>query len=260
MSALSQAAPRPAPPPIATPPEHLYRLIGCQSEADFFNSGRHNFELMRRHGNLKRGHRVLDVGCGCGRVAVPLTEFLTKGSYDGFDIVPELIDWATNNIGSRYPNFRFRCVDVRNDFYHPQGAGSASGFQFPYEADAFDIACFNSVFTHLLYQDTRRYLAELTRVLKPHGTGVLSFFILNPESNALRRLPETTLAFPVRLWRGVRVEHRYNPEGAVAYPEKLLRSLLAESGLVLQELLFGAWCGRQAAYSYQDYVIVRKAA
>ena len=244
---------------IEAPPEHLCRIIGCEQRAEFAASGKQLFDIARRHGNLRRVDRVLDVGCGCGRLAVPLTEFLTKGSYDGFDVVPELIDWASGAITSRYPNFRFRRVDLRNDFYHPQGAGDAAGFSFPYATGSFDMVCFFSVFTHLLYNDTRRYLAELARVLKPRGTGVLSFFILNDESNLLRRLPATTLRFHNRLWRGLRVEHRHNPEGAVAYPEKLLRALAAQNGLMLQELLFGAWCGRPNALAYQDYLIVRKA-
>jgi SAM-dependent methyltransferase len=243
---------------IAAPPEHLCRIIGCERRDDFLASGKHMFDIVRKHGNLRRIDRVLDVGCGCGRLAVPMTEFLTTGSYDGFDVVPELIDWASGAIGSRHPNFRFRRVDLRNDFYHPQGAGDAAAFSFPYDTGAFNMVCFFSVFTHLLYKDTRRYLAELARVLKPRGTGVLSFFILNEDSNRLRRSPGTTLYFHNRLWRGLRVEHRGSPESAVAYPEALLRSLLRENGLVLQELLFGTWCGRSPAYSYQDFVIVRK--
>jgi len=42
-------------------------------------------------GELKPTHTVLDVGCGIGRVAIPLTKFLSEGMYYGFDIVPSAI-------------------------------------------------------------------------------------------------------------------------------------------------------------------------
>ena len=46
--------------------------------------------VLERHG-LKPEHRVLDIGCGVGRVALPLTRYLTSGTYDGFDIVKRWI-------------------------------------------------------------------------------------------------------------------------------------------------------------------------
>ena len=42
------------------------------------------------------GERVLDVGCGIGRMARPLAGYLTgDGSYDGFDVNREGIRWCT---------------------------------------------------------------------------------------------------------------------------------------------------------------------
>ena len=37
-----------------------------------------------------------------------------------------------------------------------------------------------------------------------------------------------------------------------------MRSILHENGLELQQILFGAWCGRERTVSYQDIVIARK--
>lgn len=39
-------------------------------------------------GGLKPSDRVLDVGCGIGRLAIPLTQYLdARGGYAGLDIV-----------------------------------------------------------------------------------------------------------------------------------------------------------------------------
>src|SRR3954471_21980999 len=69
-------------------------------------------------GGLRPEHRVLDIGCGIGRMAIPLTQYLSaKGSYEGFDPVKLGIDWCQEKITPLYPNFRFQTVDVFNSFY-----------------------------------------------------------------------------------------------------------------------------------------------
>lgn len=64
---------------------------------------------------------MLDVGSGIGRMARPLTKFLTSGSYVGIDIVPRGIEWCQRHITSRYPNFTFQHADVYNKEYNPTG-------------------------------------------------------------------------------------------------------------------------------------------
>jgi hypothetical protein len=57
--------------------------------------------------NLKPTSKVLDAGCGPGRLAVALTDYLVPtGSYDGFDTYKEHIDWASQYITTKHPNFR----------------------------------------------------------------------------------------------------------------------------------------------------------
>lgn len=46
--------------------------------------GRCYFDQLKAQG-LKRGHKVLDLGCGAGRVGVWLTSFLDEGGYCGVD-------------------------------------------------------------------------------------------------------------------------------------------------------------------------------
>ena len=48
-----------------------------------------------RGAKLLPWYRFLDVGCGCGKLARPLTTFLnSEGGYDGIDITREVIDWC----------------------------------------------------------------------------------------------------------------------------------------------------------------------
>jgi SAM-dependent methyltransferase len=54
--------------------------------------------LARRHGaTLEAGQRVLDFGCGCGRIAAPLGASV-PAALSGCDVNPELIAWSQANI------------------------------------------------------------------------------------------------------------------------------------------------------------------
>src|SRR5688572_16099054 len=74
--------------------------------------GRMQVDWLRDYGGLKPGDDVLEIGCGIGRIAAPLTQYLRDGTYQGFDIVPHGIEWCRRRITSRYPNFRY---DRRGD-------------------------------------------------------------------------------------------------------------------------------------------------
>lgn len=222
-------------------------------------AGDNFFSIFQRHVRLKPTDRVLDVGCGCGRMARPLTRYLTTGTYDGFDVLPELVDWCRANITPRHPGFRFMRVDVANAFYHDGAAGQAARFRFPYADDAFDFALLALVFTHMLTDDFVRYCGEAARTLKPGGTAVMTFFLLNDESRRLKETARSHLKFPYPRGRGVLVEDPDHPEGAVAYPEARVRAILREQGFEVQQILLGSWCGRSRAVGVQDVVIARKA-
>jgi SAM-dependent methyltransferase len=241
------------------PPEHLYKVVGCPTHDHFVKTGLEAFRILRDHGGLKRTDRVLDVGCGCGRVAVPLTRYLTSGSYHGFDVAAELVRWAREHITPRHPNFHFRHVDVYNDFYNPGGRCKPSKFEFPYAPQTFDYAFLNSVFTHMLYEDAVHYLNELARTLKPGGTALISFFMLDAESARRLESAPPELNFRHDHDHGLRIQDLAKPAAAVAYPEETVRSLLLRSGFELREpILYGGWCGRTPAVSFQDYVVVRR--
>src|SRR5688500_3162291 len=117
-------------------------------DLDFKTEGEGVCRFLIEECGLKPDEAVLDVGCGIGRNAVPLTRHLVGGTYDGFDIMPEAIEWCRKNITPRYPNFRFHLADVHSDRYHPGGRDSASEYRFPFEDGAFDLVFLISVFTH----------------------------------------------------------------------------------------------------------------
>src|SRR4051812_29218927 len=96
-------------------------------------------QMFDQLGGLQPDHDVLEPGCGTGRMAVALADYLTpEGSYEGFDVVADAVNWCVANITADHPNFRFRHVDVRNPAYNPKGALDPKEFSFPYRDGAFD--------------------------------------------------------------------------------------------------------------------------
>jgi SAM-dependent methyltransferase len=203
---------------------------------------------------LRPEDRVLDVGCGSGRMAVPLTEYLTTGSYEGFDITADTVKWCQKKITPAFPNFRFRLVDVYNKTFNPNGSLRGSEFRFPCLEASFDVVFLASVFTHMLPADVDHYLAEIRRVLKPGGRCLATFFILTPESRELIREKPGPLTF--RHDRdGCWINRRDFPEMAVAYSERAVREAFTKHGFALDPVHWGSWCGRKDFLSYQEIVV-----
>src|SRR2546423_10702802 len=85
-----------------TPPRRL-DFVG---HSDFAATGDEFLAHFIELGGLQPGERVLDVGCGIGRMARPLAGDLgADGSYDGFDVNPDGVPWGPRPY-RRHPNFR----------------------------------------------------------------------------------------------------------------------------------------------------------
>jgi SAM-dependent methyltransferase len=208
--------------------------------------------------DLRPNHRVLDVGCGIGKQAVPLTKYLNAdGSYEGFDIVPEGIDWCERQIHRRFPNFRFRHVDIFNKHYNPHGKALPSQWHFPYLTGEFDFACAISVFTHMLPDAVRNYIIETARVVKPGAKSFLSFFLLNDQSRSLIARGQSDILLNNDL-HGCAVLDPAFPETTVGLPEDFVKSCFKESGMTVSTVHYGSWCGRDKTHFYQDIVIATR--
>jgi len=123
---------------------------------DFIAMGKLEYYLLLSLG-LSPDHFVVDVGCGCGRLACQLVPWKSL-RYLGTDVVLELLDCAQRL--SQRPDWSFRLVD---------------GTKIPCPDGLADMVCFFSVLTHLLHEDAYEYLSEARRVLKPGGKIVFSF-------------------------------------------------------------------------------------
>jgi SAM-dependent methyltransferase len=228
-------------------------------EGDFKKIGQEFLRYFVEFGQLKPDERVLDVGCGIGRMAVPLTGYLSsRGEYQGIDIVQEGISWCQRHISPKFSNFYFQLSDVYNGNYNPAGRYRAQDYKFPFVNEYFDFVFLTSVFTHMLPGDLENYLSEISRVLRPEGRCLATFFLLNAESRSFISSGSSTLAFKYEIEEGLTID-RDNPESALAYEEVFIRRLYEKYGLqILAPIHPGSWCGRKGFVSYQDLVFARR--
>ncbi|HEY0523130.1 MAG TPA: methyltransferase domain-containing protein [Stellaceae bacterium] len=238
------------------PPEKLF--IG---DGDYLAIGAEFLGHFVRIGGLAPGERVLDIGCGIGRMAVPLTQYLDEsGSYDGADIVADGIGWCREAIGSRYERFRFHHLDQHHPLYNPQGAVPTAEAALPFPDGAFDFVFLTSVTTHLEADALRRYAEEIRRVLAPPGGRcfVTAFLMNGPARDALRATDRSARRLPFDPDAAGPVFYAYpeQPTAAVAFDEDFfLASFLAAGLRRKRPAVYGHWSGRRTPV-FQDICVL----
>jgi SAM-dependent methyltransferase len=236
---------------LPEPPESL-RFVG---DGDFRAIGAEFLGHFLRYGRLQPWEHVLDLGCGIGRMAVPLTQYLdpARGAYDGVDVVQTGINWCAARITPVYPRFNFHHLDLANALYNPTGAVSVADAGLPFDDASFDFVTATSVVTHLPPEDVAAYAREIARLLRPGGRCFLSLFLMN---DVARRGLAAGAGRPEFAADGKGPVHYANPDvplAAVAYDEPVLMQIFADAGLALAAApAYGAWSGRGGGTSFQD--------
>lgn len=140
------------------PPAHLQERVG--GARDFQSVGTQLASLIMscvsKYKAVTGAHRILDWGCGCGRVIREMMNFVPPEALTGCDIDTEAIAWDKANI----PGPIFDRINP----YPPTA----------YSTGAFDLIYGISVMTHLDEQTQLSWLEELSRIASPGGIVALS--------------------------------------------------------------------------------------
>ncbi len=138
------------------PPELMFRVSGGTDSTYFLESGKATRDDFARGlatvgRSFKDFNRILDFGCGCGRVLRWLREDISASRLAGSDIDQPAVEWLRS---------RMLGVLVRANESLPP---------LSFEKGSFDLVLAYSIFSHLdeRYQDA--WLTELHRVTQPGG-------------------------------------------------------------------------------------------
>ncbi len=146
---------------IPLPSLYLMTLVAGEANwQGFLESGKAQANVIadlveRNGGKFRQARRILDLGCGCGRIARHIPS-VSEASLFGVDYNARLVSWCRKNLPGTF---------VRNQLTPP--------LSFP--DGYFDAIWLLSVFTHLRIETQNLWLAELARVVRPGGTVVITF-------------------------------------------------------------------------------------
>jgi SAM-dependent methyltransferase len=235
------------------------RWMNFAGGGDFKKTGAEFFNYFIELGKIQPSFKILEIGSGIGRMAIPLTKYLnSNGSYYGLDIVKQGIKWCDRNITPRYQNFHFEIANIYNKIYNPEGEIKGSEYILPFDEESFDFIFLTSVFTHMVPEEVENYIAEISRVLKKDNLALITFFLLNKESRYLidKGLSAIDFKFDHDFFK---LQYEEFPEAAIAYDETYIYELFKKNGLeVLEPIRYGSFSGRADYLSYQDIIIVKK--
>jgi len=137
------------------PPELMAMTTGTYSARAFWQSGELTSGWIRKvlsanELDIASFERILDFGCGCGRV-IRCLKGLQGSALSGADYNPYLVRWCRHNLA--FADFQ-RAVQLK---------------PLLYEDETFDFIYSYSVFTHLDHASERFWIEELQRLLRPGG-------------------------------------------------------------------------------------------
>lgn len=160
------------------PPETRQGGHHFKDDAAFLAAGRRDARRLQETFGVTTQTRVLDVGCGNGRLAIGLLAQVGEMcAYTGVDVAPRSIAWCRRHITTEHPGIRFVHVDVANARYNPAGRRLSAGYRLPLPDRSVDVIHLYSVFSHMEPEDVRVYLREFSRLLADGGGVFLTAFV-----------------------------------------------------------------------------------
>jgi len=180
-------------------------------------------------GYAKADSNILELGCGCGRVAHHLRGDWFTGRYTGVDIDREALEWNASHFPS--PKFSFLPSPHVSATYSSDSSDKGEPITFPDDWE-MDFIYSTSLYTHLLEDEVVNYTRESYRVLRPNGTMYMTFFCLDSVELGDR------WTFKHKIGEAF-VENIKYPEAAVAYTREFLERLCYSVGFSSVSIIEG---------------------
>jgi SAM-dependent methyltransferase len=228
-NAIASALSLPFPELKELPPNHLRIRIGVgnrilANHVHFLEMGSGAWLDFLARQLCTASSDVVELGCGCGRIARPLKGAWFKGTYVGVDLDSEMIHYCR----AHFPRDKFSFVlsPHRSETYS-SGHLSKSTVNTKKlrvaDTSSKDFVFSISLYSHLLEAEFNEYLQESARILRPGGMMYLSFFCMDHVELGRR------WTFGYKLGSS-HVENTALPEAAVAYTQEYVYRAVQQVG------------------------------
>jgi SAM-dependent methyltransferase len=200
------------------------------------------------------GFRIIDIGCGSGRQAAFLKQYMPDCKYLGLDVWADAIAWAQKSISAVQRDVKFILLEKAS------GYAGMSAYRLPAETRSTHLVMALSLFTHLSPPASLDYFSETRRVLLDNGVALFTFMLLDENSErqaeaAANRAGLHMTKTPDACWFG---------KGGyldIYYSEAAIRRMAEQARLDVIAIRRGHWYRRDGGCinfaAYQDMIVLR---
>ncbi len=235
----------------------MMKIVGSSSKQHFIEQMVVFFQEMSQRCYISETSSILDIGCGCGRMAIPFSLLQSTGKYYGFDVWGEGIEWCQKNISSKRQDAHFFKVEAKNNYYFDERSKEENAFDLqPVPSDSIDVAFAISVFNHLVRKDCQSYIKEIARTLKKSGVAYITCFIIDRFFNDY---VSTTENYKAVYKEEPGCFYGYKGQDFFAgYAYSTWRSMLEQAGLDIISFEPGRWVNKPGGRMFEDTFVVTK--
>lgn len=216
---------------------------------EFDTQGYILFNICNKLLNFEQKDKVLDFGCGTGRLLKHLKK--ENLNYQGFEI--------NNNYGSIAKQFgEVRTRDINHPEYNKNGSLELKDNFTEYESEEFNKIISLAVLNHQSFKEASIIIKELLRITKKNGLILITVFLINNLTQQLMKKASCKFDF-IKSSIDNFSTNLDRPYLNNAFYEDMIRKVIINNkGQIVEPIYYGEWRGQNSGLTGHDVIVIRK--